>query len=343
MPAHPPALPPVRLTSEAELARDALATPLLGRAVRLARWAGPATQVGAGGELLDDQLPEAAEALGLPAGEEGEALAGEAWRVAVDTGLVTVEDPQEGAGGEETPGTAEAGPELALLTGGSPQDVLGVWEAAVETVLADAAVPDLEGLAEMVEAGGEFDLDALDWDPEAEEELLELALTNLYTLTLTAGAEAGTPVPLPALAATMVASDEPMGEPSDEVLEFVSDTMMRLDDYFRALEPVGLVEFWPVDEELMADADEEPGAPEPEEDISRYGMVRLTALGRHALRLRLAEAGYEAPVVGDLAAKGADALLDGIAGYPPEAVRDELAAWLAGREAPAAARDLLAA
>ncbi|MEV5284532.1 hypothetical protein [Streptomyces albidoflavus] len=343
MPAHPPALPPVRLTSEAELARDALATPLLGRAVRLARWAGPATQVGAGGELLGDQLPEAAEALGLPAGEEGEALAGEAWRVAVDTGLVTVEDPQEGAGGEETPGTAEAGPELALLTGGSPQDVLGVWEAALETVLADAAVPDLEGLAEMVEAGGEFDLDALDWDPEAEEELLELALTNLYTLTLTAGAEAGTPVPLPALAATMVASDEPMGEPSDEVLEFVSDTMMRLDDYFRALEPVGLVEFWPVDEELMADADEEPGAPEPEEDISRYGMVRLTALGRHALRLRLAEAGYEVPVVGDLAGKGADALLDGIAGYPPEAVRDELAAWLAGREAPAAARDLLAA
>lgn len=251
--------------------------------------------------------------------------------------------PAGGAGGEETPGAAEAGPELALLTGGSPQDVLGVWEAALETVLADAAVPDLEGLAEMVEAGGEFDLDALDWDPEAEEELLELALTNLYTLTLTAGAEAGTPVPLPALAATMVASDEPMGEPSDEVLEFVSDTMMRLDDYFRALEPVGLVEFWPVDEELMADADEEPGAPEPEEDISRYGMVRLTALGRHALRLRLAEAGYEVPVVGDLAGKGADALLDGIAGYPPEAVRDELAAWLAGREAPAAARDLLAA
>ncbi|MBL0803560.1 hypothetical protein G6539_25580, partial [Streptomyces albidoflavus] len=59
MPAHPPALPPVRLTSEAELARDALATPLLGRAVRLARWAGPATGVGAGGELLDDQLSRA--------------------------------------------------------------------------------------------------------------------------------------------------------------------------------------------------------------------------------------------------------------------------------------------
>lgn len=153
---------------------------------------------------------------------------------------------------------------------------MGVWEAALETVLADAAVPDLEGLAEALEAGEEFDLDTLGWDREGEEDLLDEALTNLYILTLTAGAEAGTPVPLPALAATMVASDEPVGEPSDEVLEFVSDTMMRLDDYFRALEPIGLVEFWPVDEELMADAEEEPGAPGPEEDISRYGMVRLT-------------------------------------------------------------------
>ncbi|MZD04197.1 hypothetical protein GTW43_03750, partial [Streptomyces sp. SID5785] len=58
-------LPPVRLPAEAELARDALATPLLSRAVRLARWAGPDTRVGAGGELVDEQLPAAAVALGL--------------------------------------------------------------------------------------------------------------------------------------------------------------------------------------------------------------------------------------------------------------------------------------
>jgi hypothetical protein len=58
-------LPPVRLNSEAELARDALATPLLSRAARLARWAGPDTRVGAGGELVEEQLPGAADALGL--------------------------------------------------------------------------------------------------------------------------------------------------------------------------------------------------------------------------------------------------------------------------------------
>ncbi|CAM5502102.1 hypothetical protein SGRIM128S_00452 [Streptomyces griseomycini] len=48
-------LPPARLHPEAELARDALSTPLLSRAARLARWAGPGTRVDAGGGLVDEQ------------------------------------------------------------------------------------------------------------------------------------------------------------------------------------------------------------------------------------------------------------------------------------------------
>ncbi len=94
MSAERPVLPPVRLNSEAELARDALAAPLFVRAVRLARWAGPETRVGAGGELVEAQLPAAAEHLGLPADEEGTAYASEAWRLAVDTGLLDVTDPE---------------------------------------------------------------------------------------------------------------------------------------------------------------------------------------------------------------------------------------------------------
>ena len=43
-----PTMPPVRLPSEAELARDALAAPLLARAVRLARWAGAGRARGRG-------------------------------------------------------------------------------------------------------------------------------------------------------------------------------------------------------------------------------------------------------------------------------------------------------
>ncbi|MFH9007110.1 hypothetical protein ACH4E5_28210 [Streptomyces afghaniensis] len=323
-------LPPVRLTSEAELARDALSTPLLSRAARLARWAGPETRVDAGGGLVDEQLPAAAEALGL-SGDDAAADASEAWRVAVDTGLVEIVDEEEG--------TVAAGEDLALLTGGSPQDVLAVWLAALETVLADASVPDLDGL---VAEDGEVDLSALDWDPEAEAEFLDGVLGNLYLLTAGEDTPAGAPVPLPALAASVIVPSD-MSEPTNDVLEQVSDAMMRLDDQFRMLEPVGLVAYQPVDEALMADADEEPAAPVDDTDVSRYGMVRLTPLGLYGLRARLLEAGFEAPAVGDLADKGADALLDGTAAFPPGAAQAETEQWLQRRESLAAARELLAA
>lgn len=326
-------LPPVRLHSEAELARDALATPLLSRAARLARWAGPDTRVGAGGELVEEQLPEAAGVLGLT-GDDAAALASEAWRVAVDTGLVELVDEEEG--------TVAAGADLALLTSGGPQDVLGVWLAALETVLADASVPDLDDLVDAVDGGGEIDFSSLDWDPEAEAEFLDGVLGNLYLLTVSEGGAAEGPVPLPALAASMIVPDG-MGEPTNDVLEQVSDAMMRLDDQFRLLEPVGLVDFHPVDETLMADTDEETSAAADDTDVSRYGMVRLTPLGLYGLRARLLESGLTVPAVGDLADKGADALLDGTATFPPTAARAETEQWLARREPLAAARDLLAA
>jgi hypothetical protein len=325
-------LPPVRLHPEAELARAALSTPLLSRAARLARWAGPETRVDAGGGLVDEQLPTAAEVLGL-SGDDAAAYASEAWRVAVDTGLVEVVDEEAGA--------VAAGADLALLTGGSPQDVLGVWLGTLETVLADASVPDLDELADAMDAGGEVDFASLDWDPEAESEFLDGVLGNLYLLTATEDGPGESPVPLPALAASMLVPGD-MGEPTNDVLEQVSDAMMRLDDQFRLLEPVGLVEYQPVDEALMADSEEEP-EPVDDTDVSRYGMVRLTPLGLYGLRARLLEAGFEAPAVGDLADKGADALLDGTATFPPAAAQAETEQWLARRESLAAARELLAA
>ncbi|MET9892939.1 hypothetical protein ABZZ47_22545 [Streptomyces sp. NPDC006465] len=326
-------LPPVRLLSEAQLARDALAAPLLSRAARLARWAGPGTRVGAGGELVEEQLPEAAGVLGL-AGDDAAAFAGEAWRVAVDTGLVEIVDEEEG--------TVEAGEDLAVLTSGAPQDVLGVWLGALDTVLADASVPDLDDLVEAMGEDGEIDLSSLDWDPEAEAEFLDGVLGNLYLLTVGENALGEVPVPLPALAASMIVPDD-MGEPTNDVLEQVSDAMMRLDDQFRLLEPIGLVDFQPVDEALMADADEEPAAPVDDLDVSRYGVVRLTPLGLYGLRARLTEAGFSAPAVGELADKGADTLLDGTAGFPAAAAQAEIEQWLARREPLSAARELLSA
>ncbi|QTD97761.1 hypothetical protein [Streptomyces cyanogenus] len=326
-------LPPVRLHPEAELARAALSTPLLSRAARLARWAGPGTRVDAGGGLTEEQLPAAAEQLGLT-GDDAAAYAAEAWRVAVDTGLVEIVD--------EEAGTVRPGEELQLLTGGSPQDVLTVWLAALETVLADAAVPDLDDLVDALHEGGEVDFSSLDWDPEAEAEFLDGVLGNLYLLTVSEDGAGDGPVPLPALAASMLVPDD-MGEPTNDVLEQVSDAMMRLDDQFRVLEPVGLVAYQPVDETLMADADEEPAAPVDDTDVSRYGMVRLTPLGVYGIRARLLEAGFDAPVVGELADKGADVLLDGTARFGRSAARAETEQWLGRREPLAAARELLAA
>lgn len=329
-------LPPVRLHSEAELARDALSTPLLARAARLARWAGPDTRIDAGGSLVDEQLPAAAELLGLT-GEDAAADASEAWRVAVDTGLVEVVDEEEG--------TVATGEELALLTAGSPGDVLAVWLGALDTLLADASVPDLDGLVDAMDEGGEVDFSSLDWDPEAEAEFLDGVLGNLYLLTVNEDGPGDGPVPLPALAASMIVPSD-MGEPTNDVLEQVSDAMMRLDDQFRLLEPVGIVEYQPVDEALMADPDEltdGPAAPVDETDVTRYGMVRLTPLGLYGLRARLLEAGFAVPAVGDLADKGADALLDGTSTFPQGAARAETERWLAGREPLVAARELLAA
>ncbi|RSS46835.1 hypothetical protein [Streptomyces sp. WAC08241] len=341
MSADHPTLPPVRLRADAELARDALAAPLLADAARLARWAGPDTRVDAGGELVDEQLPAAAEALGLSADEEGEFRAGDAWRLAVDTGLVEVEDGEAADGdGEDVPGRAGPGENLALLTGGAPRDVLALWLDGFDTVFADAVAPVLDDLDDLLGEDGEIDVDALDWDPEAEAEFLEGVLGNLYLLTVSEGGAGEGPVPLPALAASMVVPDD-MGEPTDDVLEQVSDAMMRLDEQFRLLEPIGLVEYQPLDEALMVEEGEEPAVSVDDEDVTRYGMVRLTPLGLYGVRARMLEAGVDAPAVGDLADKGADALLDGIAGYPESAAREETAAWLAGRDALGAARELL--
>ncbi|QEU95178.1 hypothetical protein [Streptomyces kanamyceticus] len=344
MSVSPATLPPVLLHSEAELARAALATPLLSRAVRLARWAGPETRVGAGGELVDAQLPAAAAELGLEAegidDADAAAYTSEAWRVAVDTGLIEVTDAEE----EGAEGTVTAGEELALLVAGGPQDVLGIWLGALDTVYADATVPDMEDLLDVLEESGEVDFGELGWDPQAEADFLDGVLGNLYLLTVGDAAGGEGPVPLPALAASMIVPDD-MGEPTDDILEQVSDAMMKLDDQFRLFEPLGLVEYQPVDEALMAEIDEAADEPAPveDEDVSRYGMVRLTPLGLYGIRARMLEAGVDAPAVGDLADKGADALLDGTSGFPQHAAQAEIEQWLARHEPLGAARELLTA
>ncbi|TVL90982.1 hypothetical protein [Streptomyces sp. SAJ15] len=370
MPADRPTMPPVRLHTDAELARDALAAPLLTRAVRLARWAEPHKRVGAGGELLAEDLNAAVAHLGLDDDEYGPGHVADAWQLALDTGLVEVTEDAEAADGdtaaeagaadaddepsEVAVGVATPGEELRTITTGSPADVLDIWLGGLEAVLADAAAPDLAEIAEHLGEGGEIDLDALDWNPEEEADFLDGVLGNLYLLTALDESAAERAVPLPALAASMIVPDD-MDEPTDEVLEEVSGAMMRLDDQFRMLEPTGIVEYQPVDEALIEEVDGEGRLADTgpatdggddaldEEDVARYGLVRLTPLGVFAVRARMLDAGIDAPAVGDLTDKGADVLLDALVGYPQAAARAEAEQWLAHREPAVAARELLAA
>jgi hypothetical protein len=357
-----PAMPPVHLPSEAELARDALAAPLFSRAVALTRWAGDRLRVGAGGELLGTQLTEAAGVLGLPSDATGTAAAADAWNLAVDIGLLEIEEdePESDAAEDESVATATPGDELRLLTGGgSPAEVLQTWTGGLAVVMADAATPSLEDLlGDLDGAVGEdgtldpdaVELDALDWDPEEESAFLETALGHLYLLTASETADVAPPqgdgpdgmVPLPVLAASMLVPED-TDEPTDEMLEEISAAMMRLDEQFRLLEPTGLIAYRPVDEALTREFDGELPEDLDDEDVSRYGMVRLTALGRYGVREQLREAGFDAPAVGDLAGADAGTLLAAVAGYPDGAARAETARWLAGRAPREAAGQLLSA
>ncbi|GAA4669778.1 hypothetical protein GCM10023347_24450 [Streptomyces chumphonensis] len=362
-----PPMPPVRLPAEAELARDALAVPLLNRAVALARWVGDGVRLTVGGELPEARVAEALDLLGLEATPEGREELADAWQVATETGLAAVlpaEDAADAGPADEaaddaaTGEVAVTGESVKLLTAGGPADVLELWRDVWEVALSLAALRPMEGLlADALEdatgADGTLDPEALDPEAlggEAEEsaDLLDGALGNLYLLTATDPSLAsGAMVPLPVLAASLVLPDDPDGpeQPSDAVLEEVSDVMMLLDGQLRGLEAAGAVEYRPMDEELLQEADEQPlPAQEVEdEELSRYGMVRLTPLGVHGERARLLEAGFTAPLVGDLKEADAAALLGAASGYPEELAQAELEQWLVGRPVPEAAQELLGA
>ncbi|MDX2709173.1 hypothetical protein PV350_40985 [Streptomyces sp. PA03-6a] len=357
-------LPPVRLLPEEELARLALAVPLLDRAVRLARWCAPHVTVDAMGELTAEDVPGAVRELGLEEQPDGPAETTQAWGVAVDAGLVdldiadTADEDEEGGAPsvalDEPAGRAVPGEALTRLDAGEPREVLELWLAALDTALAEAATPDLDGLMEELGPDGEVDLSTLDWDPEEEAEFLDGALANLYLFTVMedSGGDAKDAVPLPVLAASLVVPED-VEEPSDALLEDVTEVMMRLDEHFRLLTTTGLLEYQPLDEALIEEAESEDAGPAegtvafPQEigpdEVSRYGLVRLTPLGVYGVRSRMVEAGLHAPVAGDLAGEPAAALLEALFRYPDQIARREADAWLGNRKPYDAARELLEA
>jgi hypothetical protein len=86
------------------------------------------------------------------------------------------------------------------------------------------------------------------------------------------------------------------------------------------------------------------------EDLVRWGVVEpgdpgqgraLTPLGVWGVRELLLADGFVAPVVGDLAGAPAAALVAGLTWHRQDTADEEIDGWLARREAPAAARELL--
>ena len=134
-----PRLPPVRLAPREELAAAARVAPLLRAARDIARWAqredhrasaagsGEGRGVGAGSTLKPRAATAAAADL-----EVAPAEVDAAWRVAVATRMV---------GSDQDPGPAPPGD---VLASGSAEQILVVWAAALEAVL---AAEDLDGLA----------------------------------------------------------------------------------------------------------------------------------------------------------------------------------------------------
>ncbi|WP_329468435.1 hypothetical protein [Streptomyces sp. NBC_01431] len=92
-------------------------------------------------------------------------------------------------------------------------------------------------------------------------------------------------------------------------------------------------------------AQERADARREELTVGPVELIRLTELGTHAVRQRLLAAGWEAPLVGELAQASAAGLLGVLAeDYDPDAARAELAGWLSARgERDAALRQLVEA
>jgi hypothetical protein len=136
-------MPPVRLASREELTAAARVAPLLRAAQDLAAWAGKDRTVAGRGDLTDDDAAEAAGALDLSLDEIHAA-----WAIAIGTAMVTVDGDQAGPGDR-----------FGVLGTARPDDALGLWGAALDTVL---GLENLDGLTTaLYTAGRPVRLDAL--------------------------------------------------------------------------------------------------------------------------------------------------------------------------------------
>ena len=119
----PDSLPPLRLPSDADLARQARAIPLVGELAALARWLGADGRPVDGEALREDARDEALTALGISP-EHLRVL----WKYALAVGWAWVEDERRALPGEMAD----------IWASGDDEDVLDAWASAFTAVLSEA-------------------------------------------------------------------------------------------------------------------------------------------------------------------------------------------------------------
>lgn len=179
-------MPPVRLLPEKELARLALESPILGTALRLARWIAPGVPVTTDGVLDLESARRAVRELRLLPEDECEPVLGAMgsadelgeldlpWAVAEELGLIDIHDE-----------SAEPGCTLDLVGNGRPDEILELWWEAAEVVVAEACLPAGDDLfAAATGAGRGEGSDDLEMELAVDAELLYNALENLYLISV---------------------------------------------------------------------------------------------------------------------------------------------------------------
>ena len=322
----PDRLPPVRLPAEPELAAMCRAAPLLGRARRLAEWAATGRDVTWDEELTAADTAAAARELGIAVPVKAEAAAealpgmpeppavtsmldvpelARLWEIALDVGFLELDI----AGTRVEPGEV-----MGCWPGGTDEEALDVWSAALASVLGsleeDAALDARRGrLLDFTGAGGTLIV------------MLFLART------------AGVPVAEASDLIREVATAELA--PARAAKAWQSWTRGHGDpaaDLLGQLAELGAVSL----------PDQPPGQPSGES--SDDGPVaRLTPLGTWAIREQLCDEGVEIPLLPPSGQMTAADLLAATEDLDKEETEAETAAWLDLRAPDVAAGELLAA
>jgi hypothetical protein len=340
------ALPPVALPDDATLARSALATPAMTQLVRFVTWLGDRRSLTQRGNLTLADGKHLVELLGT-GDRYDETIRGRQYRTQSTTRLLGVDLVHRlalASGLTRRQGSslrrASAGAELAAAAARSraaatsadaQQEPNGHGDEAAAVDADDAAVV-LERYRTVVHemldlglvAGGRDDRYGLRWWADT----LDDGVVDLLASMLLAGAPMAVDL-LADDALEQLAEDYALDRLSERAREALpASVAWGMGQVADRLVWLGLV--------TRNDVRVEPDILDQERRVG--GLLALTPLGVWFVRPLLVAQGFDVPLAGALADADADALLDAVADWAPQAFDAEVERWITGR--PTAADEL---